>query len=67
MDAYTTVDVHVGYNFDGPGGLAGTQVYLDGSNVLDEDPPFVNAPLGYDGFNANPIGRLVTVGVSKKW
>jgi iron complex outermembrane receptor protein len=67
VDAYTTVDVHVGYNFANEGWLSGTQIYLDGSNVLDEDPPFVNAPLGYDGFNANPIGRLVTVGVTKKW
>jgi iron complex outermembrane receptor protein len=67
VDSYSTVDVHVGYNFASEGWLSGTQVYLDGSNVLDEEPPFVNAALGYDGFNANPIGRLVTVGVSKKW
>ena len=31
------------------------------------DPPFVNATIGFDPFNANPIGRLLTVGVSKKW
>jgi len=43
------------------------QVYLDASNLLDEDPPFVNATIGFDPFNANPIGRLLTVGVSKKW
>jgi iron complex outermembrane receptor protein len=67
VDSYTTLDVHVGYNFANEGWLSGTQIYLDGSNILDEQPPFVNAAAGYDGFNANPIGRLVTVGVSKKW
>jgi iron complex outermembrane receptor protein len=67
VDSYMTVDVHLGYNFASEGWLSGTQIYLDGNNVLDEEPPFVNAPLGYDGFNANPIGRTVTVGINKKW
>ena len=31
---------------------------LDASNLFDEEPPFVNAPLGFDPFNANPIGRV---------
>ncbi len=54
-------------HFGTSGMFEGMQVYLDASNVLDEDPPFVNAPIGFDPFNANPIGRLLTVGVSKKW
>jgi iron complex outermembrane receptor protein len=67
VDSYKTVDVHVAYSFASEGWLSGTQIFLDGNNVLDEEPPFVNAPAGYDTFNANPIGRLVTVGLSKKW
>ena len=67
VDSYTTVDVHIAYSFANEGWLSGTQVFLDGNNVLDEQPPFVNAVLGYDPFNANPIGRLVTVGFSKKF
>jgi iron complex outermembrane receptor protein len=67
VDSYTTLDVHFAYSFANEGWLSGTQLYLDGSNVLDEDPPFVNTALGYDPFNASPIGRLVTVGFSKKF
>jgi iron complex outermembrane receptor protein len=67
VDSYSTVDLHVGYNFANEGALSGTSLFLDATNVTDEEPPFVNAPLGFDGFNANPIGRVVTVGVGKKW
>ena len=67
IDDYTTIDLHVGYGFQGDGMLSGMQVFVDASNVTDEEPPFVNAPLGFDGFNANPIGRVWTVGLSKKW
>ncbi len=67
VDSYTTVDVHVAYSFANEGWFSGTQLFLDGNNVFDREPPFVNAALGYDTFNANPIGRLVTVGLSKKW
>ena len=67
MDSYTTVDLHFGYNFDNEGLFAGTSLFLDATNITDEDPPFVNAPLGFDGFNASPFGRIVTVGVGKKW
>jgi iron complex outermembrane receptor protein len=59
--------VHFAYSIANEAWLSGTQLYLDGSNVLDEDPPFVNTALGYDPFNASPIGRLVTVGFSKKF
>jgi len=67
VEDYMTVDLHIGYTFGTTGAFEGMSVYLDASNVLDEDPPFVNAPIGFDPFNANPIGRLLTVGVSKKW
>lgn len=38
-------------------------------NVLDTDPPFYDSPLavGYDPANADPIGRLVAVQLSKRW
>jgi iron complex outermembrane receptor protein len=67
VDSYKTVDVHVAYNFASEGWLSGTTIFLDGNNILDEEPPFVNTALGYDPFNANPIGRVVTVGFNKKW
>jgi iron complex outermembrane receptor protein len=57
----------VAYTFSNEGWLKGAQFFVDGTNVLDKDPPFVNTALGYDPFNANPIGRLITVGINKKW
>jgi iron complex outermembrane receptor protein len=67
VSAQTTVDLHVGYDFAGEGSMKGVKVFLDGSNIFNKDPPFVNTAAGYDTFNANPIGRVMTVGVSKKW
>ena len=63
VDAYTTVDLHIGYQF----GNSGASIFFDARDLLDAKLPFVNAPLGYDPFNANPIGRVLTIGVTKKW
>jgi iron complex outermembrane receptor protein len=65
--AYTTFDFHASYNFGTSGVLANTEIDLTGTNILNKAPPFFNTAIGYDTFNANPIGRLVTVGFSKKW
>ncbi len=65
--AYTTFDFHAAYNFGASGVLANSEIDLTGVNVLNKAPPFFNTAIGYDLFNANPIGRLITVGVSKKW
>jgi len=67
IPSFTTVDMHAAYDFGKEGALSGVQVFLDGSNILDKDPPFYNAGLGFDGFNASPLGRMMTVGLSKKW
>jgi iron complex outermembrane receptor protein len=67
VSAYTTVDLHLGYSFDRAGAWSNIKVFVDGSNVLDKAPPFYNTGVGYDTFTASPIGRLITVGVSKKW
>ncbi len=67
VDSYETVDLHVGYNFDGSGALSGASLFLDARDLFDDEPPFVNAPLGFDPFNANPLGRVVTIGLTKKW
>jgi hypothetical protein len=66
VSAYTTVDLHVGYDFK-EGSAKGVTISFEGSNILDKKPPFYNASVGYDTFNASPIGRLLTVGVNKKW
>jgi iron complex outermembrane recepter protein len=68
IPSFTTVDAHLAYHLeDSSGVLANAEIDLDGSNLFNRDPPFFNAALGYDPFNASPIGRLITLGVSKKW
>lgn len=77
VDSWTTVDLSIGYEF--PSTDAGTEtgvgINLSVQNLFDEDPPFMGdgsggallAPIGFDPVNANPLGRLIILGVSKKW
>jgi iron complex outermembrane receptor protein len=67
VDAGDFFDLHVAYEFDGEGMTNGLQVFVDVNNVFDKDPPFYNSNNGYDTFSGNPIGRLTTIGVRKKW
>jgi iron complex outermembrane recepter protein len=64
---YTTVDFHVGYNLPFQDNLwtRNIQVYLDGTNIFDEPPPFYDVAAGYDGTDASPIGRVISVGLRK--
>ena len=67
VDAFTTIDTHIAYDFDGGGWMDGTQVFLDANNLLDEEPPFVNVNGGFSSADANPIGRVVTIGFRKRF
>jgi len=73
VDAYTTVDAQVSFApvslWDGS-----FRATLSAINVLDQRPPHVNTPLfpgsvqfGLDAANASPIGRFVTLQLSKRW
>jgi iron complex outermembrane receptor protein len=73
VDAYTTVDAQVSFApvslWDGS-----FRISLSAINLLDEQPPKVNTPLfpggvqfGFDAANASPIGRLLTLQLSKRW
>jgi iron complex outermembrane receptor protein len=59
-------DLHGSYRFD-EGALAGLTIALDVENVLDRDPPFVNQVGGFDAQVSNPIGRLVSLSLRKRW
>jgi hypothetical protein len=74
VDAWSTVDLNVGYRVDGgTGWLANAQVNLGIDNALDQRAPFVNqfdlpsGTLGYDPANANVLGRQVSLQVVKRW
>lgn len=65
---WTTLDAQVAYQAE-PSGL---RIALSIRNLLDEDPPYLRSPLalyaeGYDPTNANPLGRYVSLAVTKRW
>lgn len=55
-------DVNLAYTLPRGGFLGGSQIFVDVVNLFDRDPPFYNSLNGYDGYGANPIGRVVTLG-----
>ena len=72
VKAFVTVDAHLSYTFKDAGPLKSLQLYVDASNLFDTAPPFyntyaLNGAVGYDGVNANPIGRVVTIGLRTKF
>lgn len=73
IDSWTTVDAQISYRIGSAAargwGLDGTEISLSVTNLLNEDPPFVNALNGvaYDPANANPIGRQIGARITKRW
>lgn len=74
ISSYTTVDSRVAYAFGehSPGFLSGVTMAVNAQNLLDEDPPSTVATagsfdIGFDPTNASPLGRFVSVEVSKLW
>lgn len=67
---FTTVDVGASYTFGRQAfvPLRGLRLALNITNLLDAGPPRVPQVLaGYDGANANPLGRIVGVSLKKRW
>ena len=72
VKAFSTIDLHVAYTFKDLGALKSANLYLDVTNLFDKAPPFVNTTttngsVGYDSFSANPLGRVVSVGLRSKF
>ena len=77
IDSWTTFDLAVQFNGDDAGWLGsfgdGLSVTLDATNILDEDPPYVNfAPNnngggGWDPTAASPIGRMIGISIRKSF
>jgi len=61
-----TFDLHLAYGFD-EDVLAGAEAYLSVLNMFDTPPPFFNSAQAYDKFEANPTGRVVTIGLRTRW
>ena len=67
VDSYRTVDASISYGFDS-GVLEGLSIALNGQDIFDEEPPVVlNGIYSWDNQNVSPLGRIVSVVVTKKW
>jgi iron complex outermembrane receptor protein len=72
--SWTTMDLSATINADAymqAAGWRGVSLSLISLNVLNRDPPFVDAAslfhVNYDPSNASPLGRFVALTVKKKW
>lgn len=75
VDSFTTVDTRVSYDFSNhfsSGVLSGLSIAVSAQNVLDEDPPRTattpgSFDPGFDATNASPLGRFISLEVTKAW
>ncbi len=70
IEAWTPIDLQVRWTpKEDNGPLAGLSLMLNLQNALDEAPPFYDAPIGvgYDPANADPLGRVVSLQLAKRW
>lgn len=76
VSSYTPIDLHTWIelgNGSEEGLTGGWVLSLDASNLLDEEPPYVdiaptgNGSGGYDATLANPIGRVLSATISKSF
>jgi iron complex outermembrane receptor protein len=71
VDSFATVDLNVAYE------LGNTELFLDATNLLDEEPPQYNTfaiggnngvgVAAYDPINASPWGQVLTLGVRTRF
>jgi outer membrane receptor protein involved in Fe transport len=69
IEAWTTADVQLRWRAPETGNLKGLSLDLNIQNLLDTDPPFYDGPggYGYDPANADPLGRSVSLQLTKAW
>jgi iron complex outermembrane receptor protein len=67
VGSHTTFDAQASYSFERGGLAEGLQLFVTAENILDEEPPYVNIPGGYNDQEANPIGRVIYAGLRKTW
>lgn len=68
VEPWKTVDMSVRYA-SAQGLLRNTSFALGVQNLFDADPPFVvtNFGIGFDPTNANPLGRFLSLTVTRTW
>jgi iron complex outermembrane recepter protein len=65
---YMTTDVRVIFHIPEEAGLFGKlDLTVQANNVFDRNPPLLVNTNGYTIAHANPVGRLVSISLDKKW
>lgn len=70
ISSWTTGDLQLRWQPTAEQGpMQGLVVALSVQNLLDSSPPFYDAPqgVGYDPANADPLGRFVSLQLTKRW
>jgi iron complex outermembrane receptor protein len=69
VDSYHTIDLALVYEFsDTAGILNGFTVSLSGQDILDEEPPVVlNGVVSWDNQVVSPLGRFISLSLTKHW
>jgi outer membrane receptor protein involved in Fe transport len=72
--AWTTVDIQIAYHSSAESGpLHGIRLALSVQNLFDQDPPFIDPTstieqgIGFDSTNASPVGRFISISLTKDW
>jgi iron complex outermembrane receptor protein len=70
ISPWTTIDAQLRWTAqDTHGPLKGLRLALSAQNLFDSAPPFYDSPqgVGYDAANANALGRVVSIELTKRW
>jgi iron complex outermembrane receptor protein len=79
IDSWTTADCQLSFDTKSAASWLGRhlKMTLSVQNLFDKDPPFLRIPtqnllvgqkaIPYDGSNASPVGRLISIQVTKGW
>jgi outer membrane receptor protein involved in Fe transport len=68
IDSLTTVDLRLRYQTsDDAGFFGGMEFAVNAVNVFNQSPPFADSQYGYDAVNFQPLGRVLSLSVRKRW
>jgi outer membrane receptor protein involved in Fe transport len=70
--SWTTVNAQLAYQPRAPGSLHGARLSLSAQNLFNKGPPYLTfdtfrSGIHYDSLNATPLGRFVSLQLSKEW
>lgn len=69
IDSWTTIDAQLAWRSQATNWSQGLSLALSVQNLFNADPPFYDDPqgVGYDTANADPLGRFVSLQLTKRW